>query len=78
MDQKYIFWPALIIGLMLAAAGGISMSMSLIASTTSLLILCCGLGIILGAFGSTATIKHKGAVVTGVAAISIVLLLVVD
>ena len=37
-----------------------------------------GLGIIFGAFGSTSTVKYKGFVVTGVAAIAIFLLVVVD
>lgn len=44
----------------------------------SLLILCSGLGIIFGAFGSTATAKYKGVVITGVAAIAAILLVLVD
>jgi hypothetical protein len=33
----------------------------------------CGMGLVLGAFGSTATIKHKGLVITGALALAIIL-----
>lgn len=74
----HFFWASAVIGLALAAAGVGLQSQGLLGTTTSQLILCSGLGILFGAFGSTATIRYKGAVIVGVAAVSIVTLLVVD
>lgn len=73
-----IFWSALTVGIVLAGVGLASLSLQFVGTTTGQLVLCSGLGIVFGAFGSTATINYKGVVVTGVAAIAIVLLLVVD
>ncbi len=65
-------------GFALLAVGIACYATSLIASTVSILIICSGLGIILGAFGSTAVINYKGFVIAGVAAISVALLFVVS
>lgn len=73
-----IFWAGLVVGMLLAIGGFASLSGSLVGTTNGQLILCSGLGIIFGAFGSTGTAKYKGVVITGVAAIAIVLLLIVD
>jgi hypothetical protein len=73
-----VFRAALIVGLLLTAAGALAQAMAVLGVTTAQLVLCSGLGIVFGAFGSTATIKYKGAVIAGVAAISIALLLIVD
>jgi hypothetical protein len=73
-----IFWSALAVSAVLVALGFASLNWTLVDFTTSQLILCSGLGILFGAFGSMATIKYKGVVVAGVAAIAIVLLATVD
>jgi len=73
-----VFWAALVVGMLLAIGGFASLNQALVGTTTGQLILCSGLGIIFGAFGSTATVKYKGIVITGVAAVAISLLLVVD
>ena len=69
---------ALTVGTVLSAGGLLCLNYGSISSTVSLLVLCSGLGIIFGAFGSTATIRYKGVVVAGVAAVAIVLLWFVD
>lgn len=74
MERISIFSAGLLVGLVLTASGGLAISLGLLPFTVALLILCCGLGIILGSFGSKATVKYKGVVITGVAAISIALL----
>jgi hypothetical protein len=58
----------------LIALGFVSLNSTLVDFISSQLILCSGLGILFGAFGSMATIRYKGIVVAGVAAIAIVLL----
>jgi hypothetical protein len=73
-----VFWAGIVVGLTLTAAGAALQGWSVLGITTAQLILCSGLGIIFGAFGSTATIKYKGVVIAGVAAISIVLLLILN
>ncbi|MFZ1430603.1 MAG: hypothetical protein WAS21_28020 [Geminicoccaceae bacterium] len=73
-----IFWSALVVGAALAVGGLLCLGYASISSTVALLVLCSGLGIIFGAFGSTATIHYKGVVVAGVAAVAIVLLWFVD
>ena len=50
-----IFWAGLVVGMLLAFVGFVSLNQALVGNTTSQLILCSGLGIIFGAFGSTAT-----------------------
>lgn len=72
------FWSGIGVGLLLTASGAALQVQGILGATPSLLILCSGLGIIFGAFGSTATIRHKGVVIAGVAAIAIVLLLLVE
>ncbi|HET7716932.1 MAG TPA: hypothetical protein VFK86_15020 [Bauldia sp.] len=73
-----IFRAGLAVGSGLFVIGIICQTFNLIAPTLSILIICSGLGIIFGAFGSTAVINYKGFVIAGVAAVSIALLLVVD
>ncbi len=73
----HVFWAALGVGLALTALGIAMQWLSVLGITQSALILCSGLGIIFGAFGSMATIRYKGVVIAGVAAIAIVLLVVV-
>lgn len=73
-----IFRAGLVVGSALFVVGILCQTFNLIAPTLSILIICSGLGIIFGAFGSTAVINYKGIVVAGVAAVALVLLLVVD
>ena len=73
-----IFRAGLLVGSGLFLIGILCQTFNLIAPTLSILIICSGLGIIFGAFGSTAVINYKGIVVAGVAAIAVALLLVVD
>jgi len=69
-----VFWSALAVSAILIALGFVSLNSTLVDFTSSQLILCSGLGILFGAFGSMATINYKGVVVAGVAAIAIALL----
>ncbi|WP_158044629.1 hypothetical protein [Skermanella pratensis] len=69
-----LFWAGVTVGLILTAGGAAAQGLSILGMTTAQLILCSGLGILFGAFGSTATIRYKGVVIAGVAATSIVLL----
>jgi hypothetical protein len=73
-----IFRAGLIVGSALFVIGILCQTFNLIAPTLSILVICSGLGIIFGAFGSTAVINYKGVVIAGVAAVSVALLLVVD
>ena len=73
-----LFWSALVIGAVFTGVGILMLNTAAIGINSSRLILCSGLGITFGAFGSTATVNYKGIVVTGVAAIAVVLLLLVD
>jgi hypothetical protein len=73
-----IFRAGLIVGSALFVIGLLCQALNLIAPTVSILVICSGLGIIFGAFGSTAVINYKGVVIAGVAAIAVALLLVVD
>ena len=49
-----------------------------VSQTVAVLVLCSGLGILFGAFGSTAVVRYKGVVVAGVAATAVVLVLLVN
>ncbi|MEM7121813.1 MAG: hypothetical protein AAF563_11085 [Pseudomonadota bacterium] len=73
-----VFRAGVAVGLFLLLLGLTCMAFLAVAQTISLLITCSGLGIIFGAFGSTAVIRYKGVVVAGVAAIAIALLYFVD
>lgn len=73
-----IFRAGLVVGSALFVIGILCQALNLIAPTLSILVICSGLGIIFGAFGSTAVINYKGMVIAGVAAVAVVLLLVVD
>ena len=73
-----IFRAGLAVGSGLFLIGILCQTFNLIAPTVSILVICSGLGIIFGAFGSTAVINYKGIVIAGVAAIAVALLLVVD
>lgn len=72
-----IFRAGILVGAALFLIGILCQIFNLIAPTLSILVICSGLGIIFGAFGSTAVINYKGVVVAGVAALAVVLLLVV-
>jgi hypothetical protein len=73
-----LFWAGVYVGLSLTAVGLVVLYFRYkFGITESRLVLCAGLGILFGAFGSTATLKYKGAVIAGVAAIAIALLYVV-
>lgn len=72
-DKISVFAAGIAVGFVLVVFGVLTISLALIPFTVALLILCCGLGIILGCFGATATVKFKGVVIAGSAAITIVL-----
>ena len=72
----YLFWAAIVVGLILVVLGTEIFNSIRLSGAASQLILCSGLGIVLGAFGSTATVRHKAAVLTGVAAIAVILIYV--
>ena len=72
-----LFWGGIIVGFIIMIAGIFSLIWREIGITEGRLILCSGLGIVFGAFGSTATVKYKGITITGVAALAIILLYVV-
>lgn len=76
-DKNLIFWGGIIIGFTVMITGIFLLILRDIGTAEARLILCSGLGILFGAFGSTATIKYKGVTMTGVAATAIILLYVV-
>ncbi len=69
-----VFRAGLYVGVGLLVAGLITQSLFLVPYIVSLLVICSGLGIVFGAFGSLAVIQYKGAVIAGVATIAIALL----
>lgn len=71
------FKAALIVGIGLLLVGLAMQALLLVPFIVSLLVICCALGITLGAFGSLAVLNYKGLVVAGVATIAIILLLLV-
>ncbi|HKJ68359.1 MAG TPA: hypothetical protein VKA68_10425 [bacterium] len=71
------FWGGIIVGILVMFAGTAALMWRGVGTNEARLILCTGIGILFGAFGSTATIKYKGITITGVAAITIVLLYVI-
>jgi len=73
-----VFKYGLAIGIFLILLGGLSFGLSLTNRTLEMLVICSGLGIILGAFGSTASVKApiQGITLTGVAAMAVALFLV--
>ncbi len=68
------FWGGIIVGILVMFAGTAALMWRGVGTNEARLILCTGIGILFGAFGSTATINYKGVTITGVAAITIVLL----
>jgi hypothetical protein len=72
-----IFWGGIAVGLTLLIAGILTLMWNALGAAEGRLILCSGLGVLFGAFGSTATVKYKGITITGVAAIAIALLCLV-
>ena len=70
-----VFYLGLITGFALILIGGAALRFSLTCTLLEILIVCSGLGIILGAFGSVASINMpvQGIALTGVAAISVAL-----
>lgn len=75
--KNWLFWGGIIVGIFVMFAGIFTLMLRSIGTAEARLILCTGLGILLGIFGSAATVKYKGLTITGVAAISISLLYVV-
>ena len=76
-QPDYVFWAAIGLGVVLTAVGVLALTWLGMGLTEGRLLLCSGLGILFGAFGSKATVKYKGITVTGVAATAIILLYVV-
>ncbi len=74
-----IFHYGIVVGLILVALSGLSLAFSLVNFFVSVLVLCAGLGVVLGAFGSTASVSIpvQGITVGGSAAIVISLFLIV-
>jgi hypothetical protein len=68
-----LFYGGIVVGLIIVVLGILTNKYYWAGITEARVILCSGLGIILGAFGSTATVKYRGIVITGVAAITIAL-----
>ena len=68
-----VFWGAIALGTALTIVGLGALAWLNLGLTEGRLILSAGLGILLGAFGSTATVKYKGVTMTGVAASTIIL-----
>ncbi len=70
-----VFKYGLAVGFALILLGGLSLGFSWTNRTLEMLVVCAGLGILFGAFGSTATIKVpiQGATLAGVAAIAVAL-----
>lgn len=66
----FVFIAGILVGLIMTGFGFFLQSSQ---SNSARLIMVCGLGVVLGAFGSTATIKYKAYVVGGAAAIALVL-----
>ncbi len=67
----FLFIAGILVGLAMTGFGFFLQQSS--QSNSARLIMVCGLGVVLGAFGSTATIKYKAYVVGGAAAIALVL-----
>jgi hypothetical protein len=72
-----VFYGGILIGLIVFIAGILTSYWHTTGLAESRLILCVGLGILLGTFGSTGIIKYRNITITGVAAIAIVLSYVV-
>ena len=72
------FYSSILVGLVLIGVGIVAFQLLDLSGYDSRTILYAGIGIVLGAFGSTATVKLKGVVVAGVGAITIVLLWLVQ
>ena len=70
-----IFKYGLSVGFILILLGGLSLNLSLTNVVLEILVVCSGLSIILGAFGSTAkvTIQGQSTVLVGVAAVAVAL-----
>lgn len=73
-----VFKYGLATGFALVLLGGVSLGLMLTNLFLEMLVVCAGLGIILGAFGSTASVKIpiQGATLAGVAAIAVALFMV--
>lgn len=73
-----VFKYGLATGFALVLLGGLSLGLSLTNLFLEMLVVCAGLGVILGAFGSTASLKIpvQGATLAGVAAIAVALFMV--
>lgn len=76
-NKDWLFGGGLAVGILFLLVGIFSLIQRDIGTAEARLILCSGIGIIFGAFGSTAVIKYKGITITGVAAVAIILLYVI-
>lgn len=72
------FIAGIIVGLVLIAGGLAMQALGLVPGPQSMLIVCSGLGIVLGAFGAVAVIRYQGLVIAGVAALAMALFFIVD
>lgn len=68
-----LFYGSIVVGIIIVGISILANKHRWIGLVESRLILCSGLGILLGAFGSTAIIKYRGFVIAGVAALAIAL-----
>ncbi len=66
----FVFVAGILVGLTMTGFGFFLQSNDAISAR---LIMVCGLGVVLGAFGATATIKYKAYVIGGAAAIALIL-----
>jgi hypothetical protein len=72
-----VFYGGIIVGLIVFIAGILSSYWRITSLAESRLILCAGLGFLMGTFGSTGVVKYRNITITGVAAIAIILSYVV-
>lgn len=71
--KEPVFRAGISVGLFLTFVGLVTIWGNVVGFRVGLLVVCSGLGIVLGAFGSTATVQWKGVVITGVAATAMIL-----
>lgn len=68
-----VFWAALVGGSLIASGAFLALGLNFGSPPVSILVICAGLSIVLGAFGSAATLRFQGVTVAGVAAVCMVL-----
>ncbi len=67
------FVTGVIVGLILVVGALAIEALELVPSGTANLVMCCGLGIVLGAFGTVALVRWQGVVIAGCGAVAVVL-----